>query len=113
MSFKIIFSKRLFKDTKKLKKKFKNIEKDLLNFTNLAQKGKISGNRIKGLGSSQVYKARIQNSSIKSGKSSGFRMIYYVQLKKEIYFLTLYSKSEKGNIKQSEILKILKQEELI
>jgi mRNA-degrading endonuclease RelE of RelBE toxin-antitoxin system len=113
MKPKIIFSKRLLKDTKKLKKKYKNIAQDLQDFCSDIENNKIIGDKIKGLTSLSVYKTRIKNSSINSGKSGGFRVIYYAKVKEIIYLITIYSKSDQENIEQSEILEILKQENLI
>lgn len=108
----IIFSKRFFKDAKKLKKKYKNLEKDLLGFVDLLESGKASGDRLQGFVGFAVYKARIKNSSVEAGKSGGFRVVYYVKRAAVTYFITIYSKSDKKNVDTGEIYKILKEEDL-
>ncbi len=38
--------------------------------------GETPGDRIQGLGSYRVYKARIRNSDAQRGKSGGYRVVY-------------------------------------
>lgn len=45
-----------------------------------------------------AYKVRVANSSTNSGKSNGFRLIYYVVIDEKIYLLTLYSKKDDNRI---------------
>ena len=52
---------------------------------------------------------RLENSSSNSGKSGGFRVIYYYLDEEEnIYLLKIYSKTEIENIKEEVLIKILK-----
>ncbi len=52
---------------------------------------------------------RVANSSIPTGKSGGFRVIYYFVDKDEnIFLMTLFSKTQKENISDSELLELLK-----
>ena len=44
----IIFSERFLKDSKKLRKKYKNLEKDLMVFVDSLESGKSFGNRLQG-----------------------------------------------------------------
>jgi len=78
------------KQVKKLRKKNKNIKRDLntflLNFETLhAQSITIKKN---------LFKARIANSSKNKGKSAGYRIYYYVVLETITYLLTIYDKSD-------------------
>lgn len=68
---------------------------------------KLSADKIEGLAGYSVYKARMKNSSSLSGKSGGFRIIYYLEYQQKIYCLTIYSKSEKQDVSRKEILEIL------
>lgn len=113
----IIFSKRFLKDAKKLKKKYKNLEKDLMGFVDSLESGKSFGDRLQGFAGFAIYKARIKNSSVGTGKSGGFRAIYYAKHEAliyfiTIYFITIYSKSNKENVDSREIYEILKEEGL-
>ena len=55
-----------------------------------------------------TYKVRVANTSANIGKSNAFRLIYYVIKNDiEIYLLTIYSKKDKENINNKEILNII------
>jgi len=75
----------------------------------LLKKGEVKGDLIPGLSGLQIFKIRQRNSSTNTGKTGGFRIIYY-QIREDdiIIMLTIYSKTEKGDILKSEILEILK-----
>lgn len=109
------YSKRFLVDSKKLRKKHRQFDEDLLEFVKLLGSGNVEdATRIKGFGELQIYKARIQNSSSNKGKSGGFWVIYYLKTsQKTFHFLTIYSKSEKENISSDEISQILAAEESI
>jgi hypothetical protein len=55
----------------------------------------------------------MKNSSTNSGKSGGFRVIYYSISKDGAYLLAIYSKNQKEDISKKEILNILKEENLM
>ena len=55
------------------------------------------------------YKIRVSNSSIPTGKSGGFRVLYYyLDLDGYLYLMTMYSKRELENIGDEKIVEILK-----
>jgi hypothetical protein len=88
----------------KLSKKYRNIEKDIDSFLDKIEDIKDLG---VSLGNS-LYKARIRNTDNKKGKSGGYRIITYLQLKdNELTLIYIYSKSELANIKESELDKII------
>jgi len=63
---------------------------------------------------SSCYKIRLANASIPTGKSGGFRVIYYfIDEKENIYLMSIYSKTERENISAEEIKAILKRNGLI
>jgi len=73
MNYKIETIPRFEKDVKTLKKKFPKIKKDLEKFiSELALNPELGTN----LGDN-IFKVRIANSSIPTGKSGGFRVITY------------------------------------
>jgi len=98
------------KDVKRLYKKYKQLPQDLkaLN-SELIKNPKVGielGNR--------CYKIRLANSSIPTGKSGGFRIIYYhIDINDNLYLMTMYSKNELDNIDDKIILEILKENGLI
>lgn len=112
--FRINLSQKVVKDLKLLKRKFKKIDDDIDElFLKLSQEVMI-GNRLQEFGGLEIYKARVRNSSSSSGKSGGFRVIYYLKKSNnEIWVITIYSKETKTEIFKQEILKILQTENLI
>jgi mRNA-degrading endonuclease RelE of RelBE toxin-antitoxin system len=94
------------KEVKKLYKKYKQLPSDLkaLN-TELFENPKAGielGNK--------CYKIRLANSSIPTGKSGGFRIIYYyLDTDNNLYLMSMYSKSEFENIDEKIILNILRE----
>jgi len=110
MSYKIYALNQFKKDVKSLLKRYKNIKNDLKTLNKSLQSNPKEGINL----FSNVYKIRIQNSSINKGKSAGFRVIYYyIDNQNNIYLLTIYSKSDLSNISDKKILKILKNEGLL
>ena len=95
--------KRLFKKYKQLPNDLKVLNKELLENP---KSGIELGNR--------CYKIRLTNSSIPTGKSGGFRIIYYhIDTNENLYLMSIYSKSELENIDDKIILNILKGNNLL
>ena len=94
------------KDVKKLFKKYKQLPSDLK-----VLKEELFENPKAGieLGNS-CYKIKLANSSIPTGKSGGFRIIYYhIDTNGTLYLMSMYSKNELENIDDKIILQILKE----
>ena len=52
---------------------------------------------------------RVQNSSIPTGKSGGFRVIYYfLDENNKIYLIDIYSKTDIETISETKLIEILK-----
>ncbi len=108
MKINFFTSSRFDKEFKKLSKKFPSLKTDLRNL----QKEII---RTSDFGTSlgkNLFKLRLKVISKSRGKSGGFRVINYVDIniiedKSNIYFLTMYDKSETDNISVNEILEIV------
>ena len=95
--------KRLFKKYKQLPNDLKILNKELLENP---KSGIELGNR--------CYKIRLANSSIPTGKSGGFRIIYYhIDTHENIYLMSIYSKNELANIDDKIIVQILKENRLL
>ena len=99
---------RFKKDLTKLAKRYRSIRHDLKPLLDQLQSGEIVGDLISGI-KYQVYKVRLKNSNIKKGKSSGYRVIYYLKTKTNLILITLYSKSDQSDI-QNNIIKAMIQE---
>jgi len=106
MKYKINTIPRFEKDVKKLKKKFPKIKTDLINFIT-----ELSANPTLGIClGKDIFKIRIPNSSIPTGKSGGFRVITYHKMDGVIYLVTIYSKTEQDNILTDKLRQIIKEE---
>jgi mRNA-degrading endonuclease RelE of RelBE toxin-antitoxin system len=95
------------------KRKFKNIHKDIKDILIKIKQGDFQGKKINDLDSKDdvyVYKARAKNSNTNTGKSNGYRLIYYVKNKdKLVILLTIYYKKDDNNIPtKQEIRNIIK-----
>ena len=105
MNLKIVSLENFSKDVKKLFKKYKNISKDLKKLQDTLLKDPKSGIEL----GENLYKIRLSNSSIPTGKSGGFRVVYYyIDQQENIYLLTIYSKRELENISDERLAEILK-----
>ena len=97
------------KEIKKLKKRYKNISDDLKWLQNKLLQNPKSGIKL----SNNCYKIRVANSSIPTGKSGGFRVIYYyIDDSGVVYLMSIYSKSDLQNLSDDKILQILKDNDL-
>lgn len=104
MNLKIISLESFAKDVKKLYKKNKKLPQDLKTLNEKLLENPKIGIEL----SSKLYKMRLENSSSKTGKSGGFRVIYYyIDEDENIYLLKIYSKTEIENIKEEVLISIL------
>ena len=92
------------KSIKKLAKKYKNIAQDLNALQDELRNNPKAGIEL----GNHCYKIRVANSSIPTGKSGGFRVVYYQKIENTIYLMEIYSKSDMENIADEKILEILK-----
>ena len=109
MNYKIIPAPEFIKNIKSLKKRYKNIKKDIKDFSNELKKNPTMGISL----GKNVYKVRVKNTDINKGKSAGYRVItYLVTQDHEIYLITIYSKSDKENLLDEEIKKLIEELDL-
>lgn len=69
--------------------------------TNALAEGNFIGDKLEDIELDEgtaAYKVRVANSSTNSGKSNGFRIIYYVVIDEKIYLLTIYSKKDDNRV---------------
>jgi len=106
MNSNIISLDNFSREVKKLFKKYKKITADLQELQKILQQNPQAGIEL-GHG---CYKIRLANSSIPTGKSGGFRVIYYyLDAQNNIYLMSMYSKTELENISDEKIIAILKE----
>lgn len=105
MKFDVLTSSLFNKEFKKLCKKHKSAKNDLITFVENLQETPIQGTPI----GNDCYKIRIAISSKGKGKSAGARLITRVRIvKKTIYLLSIYDKSEQDSISDKELEMVLK-----
>jgi mRNA-degrading endonuclease RelE of RelBE toxin-antitoxin system len=104
MNYNLLYTSNFEKEVKKLSKKYKSLKSDLeALFDELEAEGTV-GTSI----GNNCYKIRVAITSKGKGKSGGARLITHVFIvKKEIYLLSIYDKSEKENISEKELNKLL------
>lgn len=98
----IDYSATFLKEAKQLSKKYQNFKSDLHVAIKQIQKQSLGTPLGKGL-----YQKRVKNSSNKSGKSGGFRVIIYQIKSGKIVLISVYSKTQKNNISSAELKTIL------
>jgi len=97
-------------DVKTLQKKYKNIFRDLNELNRTLQNNPRAGIPL----GNNCFKIRLGNSSVPTGKSGGFRIIYYFLSNDRIIFLmTIFSKSDQNNISDKKIGQILNDNDLL
>jgi len=105
MSFKIIVLDSFKQNFKKLQKKYRNIKEDIKKLGLELQENPRAGIALRH----NCYKIRVANSSVPTGKSGGFRTIYYYIDEDEIiYLIAIYSKTQRENISDNELVELLK-----
>ncbi len=105
MALKLELTARFQKEAKKYLKKYPSLKEELALLRNNLNKNPYLGTPI-GL---DCFKIRLAIQSKGKGKSGGARVIMHLHITETtIYLLTIYDKSEKENIKESELKDILK-----
>ena len=104
MNLKLVITPEFAKAVKNLIKRFRFILKDLETLERELSSGEVKAVEL----GRNCYKARLQNSSIPTGKSGGFRIIYFYKKETTIYLLYIYSKTDLDNIDETRLIEILK-----
>ena len=109
---KVIPTRRFKKDTDFYirKRKYLKILDDIRNVTDELVNGNLIGDRLDDIELNEgtaAYKVRIANTSTKSGKSNGFRLIYYAVLNEKVYLLSIYSKKDDNRILNNQQIAML------
>ena len=98
------------KQAKHLIKKYPSLKKELFELIQTLKENPHQGDSI----GKNCYKVRLAIESKGQGKSGGARVITYLKVIHTIvYLLSIYDKSEKENISNMELLKLIKDIDLI
>jgi hypothetical protein len=95
----IEFSDNFLKEAKKLSKKFRLFKTDLQEVVQEIEEKKDLGTDL----GNNLYKKRLKNFSIPTGKSGGFRVIIYKKIEDTIVLISIYSKTQKDNLSDEEL----------
>ena len=105
MSYSIIATHEFKKELKSLVKKYRSLKSE---FSNLIDELKENPQQGTAIGHN-CFKIRLAISSKGKGKSGGARVITSVFITdKEVYLISIYDKSEKENISDTEIKKLIR-----
>lgn len=100
----IEYGDTFLKEAKQLSKKFKRLKSDLKDAIDEIENKNDVGVSL----GYNLFKKRVKNSSIPTGKSGGFRIIIYQQFQNRTVLISIYSKTEKESINDQELIEILK-----
>jgi len=100
----IEYSDNFLKEAKQLSKKFKLLKADLQQ----AVKEIETQNDLGVYLGFNLFKKRVKNSSVPTGKSGGFRIIIYQQIENKIVLISIYSKTQKENLTDEELSTLIK-----
>lgn len=103
----ISFTFEFKRNIRALAKKYRSIRSDIQPVIDQLMNGDLPGDQIPGV-KLAVFKVRIQNTDIQKGKRSGYRCIYYLKTRGEIFLVTIYSKLDQSDISVKRIKEILK-----
>ncbi len=104
MSFNVIATEPFERKLKRLAKKYKSLANDLASVFDELIENPTLGTPI----GKDCYKLRIAIASKGKGKSGGARMITYVRIvKKTVFLMDIYDKSEQANITNKELLMLI------
>lgn len=95
---------------KRLSRKYRRIRSDVAPIIESLQSGETPGDQVQGVGYT-IYKVRAQNTDTQSGKSGGYRLIYYLKTVDDVLLVAIYSKTEQSDVEADEIRRIIDQEE--
>lgn len=102
----VLATARFENDLRLLRKRYRNIRTDVQPIVEQLQTGNLPGDQVAGVGY-PVFKVRIRNRDSQRGKSGGYRLLYYLKTSQTIILITIYSKSDQGDIAATEIQDIL------
>lgn len=105
MSYNVITVPPFDKQLKRLSKKYPSLKDDFLNLIESLEDKPEQGTSL----GNNCFKIRMTIKSKGKGKSNGARIITNILIsKKTVFLLSIYDKSEKENINDSELIELLK-----
>lgn len=102
----VSFTAEFKRNIRRLAKRYRNIRLDVQPVIAQLEQGETPGDQVQRAGH-PVYKVRVKNTDAQRGKSGGYRIIYYLQTISEVVLITIYSKTEQGDISVGQIRRII------
>ena|SRR5215510_2030329 len=102
----IRFTPEFKRNIRQLAKKYRRIKTDVQPLLDELGQGQTPGDQIPGV-QYEVFKVRVRNSDSGKGKSGGYRVIYQRTAAGAIVLITIYSKTEQGDIAPADIRQII------
>jgi len=102
----VSFTFEFKRNLRTLAKKYRSIKADVQPIIDQLEKGELPGEQVPGV-KLAVFKVRIQNTDIEKGKRSGYRCIYYLKTRNQIFLVTIYSKLDQADISSKRVKEIL------
>jgi mRNA-degrading endonuclease RelE of RelBE toxin-antitoxin system len=106
LKIQVEYTSEFKRNIRQLSKKYRHIKSDVQPIINALESGETPGKIIRGI-RHNVFKVRAKSTDIHKGKRSGFRLIYYLKTRSNVILLTIYSKSEQGDISAERISVII------
>ncbi len=100
------FTLEFKRNVRQLSRKYRHFQSDVQPIISQLEAGLTPGDRIQRTGYT-VFKVRVKNSDIQKGKRSGYRMIYSLKTPELVILITIYSKTDQGDISAEQIRRIL------
>ena len=100
------FTPAFKRNLRRLSKKYRSVRSDIEPVVEQLIAYETPGDQVPGTGYA-IYKVRVQNSDARKGKRGGYRVIYYLTTVDKVLLLTIYSKSEQGDVSIDKIKEIV------
>ena len=98
------------KELKKLYRKYRAIHEDVQPLIESLESGALPGDQVPGIGY-PVFKVRLRSTDLTKGKSSGYRVLYYLRTTTFVVLLRIYPKSLRSDLPSDVIRRLIQEYE--
>jgi mRNA-degrading endonuclease RelE of RelBE toxin-antitoxin system len=103
----VFYTPEFKRNLRTLSKKYRRISEDVQPVIDQLAQGVNPGDRVPGIKPFVIFKVRVRNSDLQKGKSSGYRIIYYLRNAEACVLVTIYSKLEQSDVSTQQVKNIL------
>ena len=104
----VVFTPEFKRNLRQLAKKYRHIRSDVQPVITQLEAGERPGDQVPATGYT-IFKVRVRNSDIGKGKSSGYRLIWYLVTQHRVVLVTIYSKLDQTDISAEQIRQIVEE----